>query len=58
MVMAPVAQFPTEFGNRFAAASAAVEVAWMNQATWRHCHFGLKSAPQHRDFRPGKEEVT
>jgi len=25
------------------------------QAAWRHGHFGLKSAPHHRDFRPGKE---
>ena len=39
------------------AALRTVELAWMNQATWRHCHFGLKSASQHRDFRPGKVEV-
>jgi hypothetical protein len=25
------------------------------QAARRHGHFGLKSAPQHRDFRPGLE---
>jgi hypothetical protein len=50
-------EFRTELGNRSVVASAAVEVAWMNQATWRHCHFGLKSAPQHRDFRPGKGRV-
>jgi len=55
--MAPVVQCRTELGDHSALASATVEVAWMNQATWRHCHFGLKSASQHRDFRPGKVEV-
>jgi len=33
------------------------EVAWMNQATCCRAHFGPKSAPQHRDFGPGKVEV-
>jgi len=56
--MAPVGQFCNEIGNWPAVAVATAEVAWMNQATWRHCHFGLKSAPHHRDFRPGKEEVN
>jgi hypothetical protein len=56
--MAPVLQFRIEYGERPVTAAAATGVAWMNQATRCHCHFGLKSAPQHRDFRPGKEEVS
>jgi len=55
--MSPAVQYRIELGHRPAIALATVEVAWMDQATWRHCHFGLKSAPQRRDFRPGKEEV-
>jgi len=55
--MAPEVQFRTDVGDSAVVASAATAVAWMNQATWRHCHFGLKSAPQHRDFRPGKVRV-
>jgi len=35
-----------------------VESAWETQASWRHRRFGAKSAPQHRDFAPVKEEVT
>jgi len=34
------------------------EVAWVSQATCCHAHFGLKSAPQHRDFRPGKVGIS
>ena len=33
------------------------ESAWETQASWRHGRFGAKSAPQHRDFAPEKEEV-
>jgi hypothetical protein len=33
------------------------EVAWETQSTCCHAHFGLKSAPHHRDFRPGKVGV-
>jgi hypothetical protein len=55
--MALAVQYQIELGNRPAVALTTVEVAWMNQVTRRRCHFGLKSAPQHRDFRPGKEEV-
>jgi hypothetical protein len=55
--MAPVLLYRVDLGNRPVAPLATVEVAWINQATWRHCHFGLKSAPQRRDFRPEKEGV-
>jgi len=53
--MAPVIPLPSEDRSETVAALRTVELAWMNQASWRHCHFGLKSAPHHRDFRPGKE---
>ena len=33
------------------------EVTWETQATCRHAHFGLKSAPHHSDFGPGKVGV-
>gem|GEM_PF-6264484 len=33
------------------------EVAGETQATCRHAHFGLKSAPHHRDFGPRKVGV-
>jgi len=36
-------------------AKSSGELAWQSQTNWRHGHFGLKSAPHHRDFRPGKE---
>jgi len=28
------------------------ELVWQSQPNCRHGHFGLKSAPHHRDFRP------
>jgi len=31
--------------------------AWETQASGRQGRFGAKSAPQHRDFAPEKEEV-
>jgi len=31
------------------------KVAWGTQATWHHVHFGLKSAPHRRDFRPERK---
>jgi hypothetical protein len=34
-----------------------VDSAWETQASWCHGRFGAKSAPQHRDFAPRKEEV-
>jgi len=34
------------------------EVTGGTPATWRHRRFGLKSAPGHRDFRPGKEGAS
>jgi hypothetical protein len=37
-------------------ASHAEEVAWETQATRHHVHFGLKSAPSHRNFRPERKE--
>jgi hypothetical protein len=51
----PVLQMSTVIAERPAVASAAVKVTWGTQATWHYVHFGLKSAPHHRDFRPGKE---
>jgi hypothetical protein len=56
--MAPALQLRLDFQVPFASPFRATEVAWMNQATWRHCHFGPKSAPQHRDFGPEKVEVN
>ena len=35
----------------------AVASAWETQASGRHGRFGPKSAPQHRDFGPGKVGV-
>jgi hypothetical protein len=55
--MAPELMCRTVLDEGFALASATEKVAWMNQATRRHCRFGPKSAPQHRDFGPGKEGV-
>jgi hypothetical protein len=55
--MVPVLQFQFDLGKCSVVGSPMAEVAWMNQATWHHCHFGLKSAPGRRDFRPEKEEV-
>jgi len=57
VIMAPALQLRVNWQQAFAAPLRAVEVAWMNQATWRHCHFGPKSAPQHRDFGPVKVGV-
>jgi hypothetical protein len=51
-------QFRRELEDGFAAASATVGSAWMNQADRRHCRFGPKSAPQHRDFGPEKVGVN
>jgi hypothetical protein len=31
------------------------KLAWRSQSNRRHGHFGLKSAPRHRDFRPEME---
>jgi hypothetical protein len=56
--MAPVVRIRIELVNRPAVASATAGLSWVNKASRRHCHFGLKSAPQHRDFRPEKEEVN
>jgi hypothetical protein len=56
--MARESQFRSRYASRLLVASAAGKLAWMNHASSRHCHFGLKSAPQHRDFRPGQEGVT
>jgi hypothetical protein len=56
--MAPDVPFATALGSRPGFNVPTVELAWINQASRRHCHFGLKSAPQHRDFRPGKEGVV
>jgi hypothetical protein len=56
--MVPAVQLQIGLGNRPVVALPTAEVAWMNQATWHHCHFGLKSAPHHRDFRPVKEGVV
>jgi len=39
-------------------AKSSGELAWQSQTNWRHGHFGLKSAPHHRDFRPEKEGVV
>ncbi len=63
--MAPALQLRVDLQEAFAAPSRAVEVAWMNQATWRHCHFGPKPAshgfavgtPKGSDFGPVKVGV-
>jgi hypothetical protein len=55
--MVPVFQLQVASGERPVDDLPTAEVAWINQATWHHCHFGLKSAPHHRDFRPAKEGV-
>jgi len=56
--MAPemLSKFGIDESNPFAVCT--VESAWETQASWRHRRFGAKSAPQHRDFAPVKEEVT
>jgi len=51
-------QFQREWENGLAVASAAVGSAWINQADRRHCRFGPKSAPRHRDFGPEKVGVV
>jgi len=53
--MAPALQSTAEVAAFFALPVFTGEVARGTQATWRHGHFGLKSAPNHRDFRPGKD---
>jgi hypothetical protein len=55
--MAPVFQFSELTEGTSVSAMPSVKVAWGTQATWRHVHVGLKSAPQHRDFRPEKGRV-
>jgi hypothetical protein len=64
--MAPALQLRVNWQEAFAAPLRAVEVAWVNQATWRHCHFGPKPAPaqprrgdpsRFRDFGPVKVGV-
>jgi len=50
-------QLITVVASTACAVFSAGEVAWGTQATCCHAHFGLKSAPHHRDFRPGKEGV-
>jgi hypothetical protein len=55
--MAPELRIRNHCGSETVAVWSTAELAWVNQASWRHCHFGLKSAPHHRDFRPGKEGV-
>jgi len=54
--MVPALQLLAVFGTSSEAASLAEEVAWATQATWHHVHFDLKSAPNHRDFRPERKE--
>jgi hypothetical protein len=56
--MVPVLQIQIVLGNSPVVGLPTAEVAWVNQATWHHCHFGLKSAPRRRDFRPVKEGVV
>lgn len=64
--MAPAQEFPNELRRPTAVTSFAAGLAWMNQASRRHCHFGLKPAshgsavgtPKGSDFRPGKEGVS
>jgi hypothetical protein len=53
--MAPALQSTSKVAAFFALPAFTGEVSWGTQATWRHGHFGLKSAPSHRDFRPGKD---
>jgi len=56
VTMAPAVYFRNVDGTRTGLLSSAGmrPGAHETQAAWRHGHFGLKSAPQHRDFRPGK----
>jgi len=56
--MVPALQSLVVVQERHAVFSSTVEIAWMNQATWRPCHFGPKSAPRHRDFGPEKVGVN
>jgi hypothetical protein len=58
VIMAPALPFRVVVQEPHAVVSDTAEVAWMNQGTWRHCHFGPKSAPQHRDFGPEKVWVS
>ncbi len=55
--MAPVLPHLMRVGNSHVGSISTVESAWETQASWRHGRFGAKSAPQHRDFAPGKEGV-
>jgi hypothetical protein len=55
--MVPALQLRIVMASRLVVGLPTAEVAWVNQATWHHGHFGLKSAPRHRDFRPAREEV-
>jgi hypothetical protein len=56
--MATEMQLTTVMGSTTFVVLSTDEVAWGTQATCCHAHFGLKSAPHHRDFRPGKVGVN
>jgi hypothetical protein len=55
--MAPVMLFPSTTSYLDVAAVSTAASAWETQASGRHCRFGAKSAPRHRDFAPEKVEV-
>jgi hypothetical protein len=55
--MAPVLASRIQIVSSDVDARWTVDSAWETQASWCHGRFGAKSAPQHRDFAPEKEEV-
>ncbi len=55
--MAPVMAPTIHMANFDVNSIWTVDSAWETQASWCHGRFGAKSAPQHRDFAPEKEEV-
>jgi len=57
VTMAPVMLLAMDCGWAAALHLCMRESAWETQASWRHGHFGPKSAPQHRDFGPVKVGV-
>jgi len=56
--MVPVLQLREDVVGYAAIDLTLREVAGGTPTTWHHAHFGLKSAPNRRDFRPEKEELN